>query len=49
MTHSLSVYLVPTRRVGIHSDRAADCYATRRVETVFPRGAWERQITPFQY
>jgi len=28
--------------VGIHTDRAAVYYSTRRVETAFPRSAWER-------
>jgi hypothetical protein len=35
--------LVPTRYVGIHAVRAAVCYLTPRVETAFPRGAWERE------
>ena len=35
--------LVPTRYVGIHAVRAAVCYSTPRVETAFPRGAWERE------
>jgi len=34
--------LVPTRRVGIHAARAAGCFSTQRVDTAFPRSAWER-------
>ncbi|MDP3839249.1 MAG: glycosyltransferase family 2 protein [Methylococcales bacterium] len=36
-------FLVPTRSVGTHADRAV-C-ATRRVATAFPRGAWEREFS----
>jgi urease accessory protein len=39
-----TIRLVPTRRVGIHAARAAGCFSTQRVETVFPRSAWERGI-----
>jgi hypothetical protein len=35
-------YLVPMRCVGINAVRAAVCLSTRRVDTAFPRGAWER-------
>jgi len=38
------LYLVPTRRVGTHTIRAAVCHATRRVETALPRSAWERDL-----
>ncbi|HEY8097844.1 MAG TPA: thiol reductant ABC exporter subunit CydD [Methylobacter sp.] len=35
--------LVPTRRVVIHTTRAAGCPSTQRVEAAFPRSAWERE------
>ncbi len=49
---SLETSLAPTRRpstklmtgVGIHSARAAGCLSTQRVDTAFPRSAWERGI-----
>ncbi|MCK9620304.1 MAG: thiol reductant ABC exporter subunit CydD [Methylobacter sp.] len=35
--------LVPTRRVEAHAARAAGCSSTQRVDTAFPRSAWERE------
>jgi hypothetical protein len=43
MSYAEKFYLVPTRCVGIHTDRAAVYYSTRRVDTAFPRSAWERE------
>jgi len=37
-----SVFLVPTRRVGTPTARAAGRNPARRAELAFPRGAWER-------